>query len=148
MYQPVSYRLQGRMGSRDDLRNLIYTCRQLGVRLYADAVINHMTGGGNDMNIDHRNPNAGCTHWPNKTSSLELYNNLTGSSPFYNQDFTYQCSNVTGYPSSQEYPGAAYGPLDVNYLIIYIYSICIPFGYIIENVLTILKKNSFIVKDH
>ena len=114
MYQPVSYRLQGRMGSRDDLRNLIYTCRQLGVRVYADAVINHMTGGGNDMNIQHRNPNAGCSTWPNKTSSLELHNNLTGSSPFYNQDFIFQCSNVTGFPSSQEYPAAMYGPLDFH----------------------------------
>lgn len=42
MYQPVSYKLQGRMGSRDDLRNMINTCRALGVRVYADAVINHM----------------------------------------------------------------------------------------------------------
>ncbi len=55
MYQPVSYRLQGRMGTRDDLRQLITTCRSLGVRIYADAVVNHMTGGGNDANTQHRN---------------------------------------------------------------------------------------------
>ena len=41
MYQPVSYRLQGRMGTRNDLRRLINTCRKAGVRVYADAVINH-----------------------------------------------------------------------------------------------------------
>lgn len=29
-YQPVSYRLQGRMGSRDELRKAINTCRSLG----------------------------------------------------------------------------------------------------------------------
>lgn len=38
----VSYRLQGRMGSRDDLRKAIQACRSAGVRVYADAVINHM----------------------------------------------------------------------------------------------------------
>lgn len=30
------------MGTRDDVRNLITACRSVGVRLYADAVINHM----------------------------------------------------------------------------------------------------------
>jgi alpha-amylase len=46
------------MGSRDDLRRMLTTCRRAGVRVYADAVINHMTGAGNDGNPRHRN-NAG-----------------------------------------------------------------------------------------
>jgi len=54
MYQPVSYRLQGRMGTRDELRQMIYTCRRYGIRVYADAVVNHMTGSGNDANTHHR----------------------------------------------------------------------------------------------
>ena len=54
MYQPVSYRMAGRMGTRDELRHLIQTCRALGVRVYADAVINHMVGAGNDANPFHR----------------------------------------------------------------------------------------------
>jgi alpha-amylase len=54
MYQPVSYRLQGRMGTRDDLRSMIQTCRRYGVRVYADAVVNHMVGSGNDANPNHR----------------------------------------------------------------------------------------------
>jgi alpha-amylase len=33
-YQPVSYRLQGRMGSRDQLRKAINTCRSLGGTLF------------------------------------------------------------------------------------------------------------------
>ena len=32
------------MGNRDELRDAIYACRSYGVRVYADAVINHMTG--------------------------------------------------------------------------------------------------------
>jgi alpha-amylase len=70
-YQPVSYKLEGRMGTRDELRSMINTCRGLGVRVYADAVVNHMTGGGNDANPDHRNPNANCQAFGAKQSSLE-----------------------------------------------------------------------------
>jgi hypothetical protein len=86
-YQPVSYRLQGRMGSRDDLRRAIQTCRTAGVRVFADAVINHMTGGGNDVNPNHRNPGAGCAEWGAKNSSLNINALNTapeeGPSPMY-----------------------------------------------------------------
>ena len=43
-YQPVSYRLESRSGSRADLQDMINRCRQAGVVIYADAVINHMAG--------------------------------------------------------------------------------------------------------
>jgi hypothetical protein len=46
MYQPVSYRLAGRMGTRDDLRSTIHACRNLGVRVYADAVVCRGWGEG------------------------------------------------------------------------------------------------------
>eukprot|EP01116_Phalansterium_solitarium_P024025 TRINITY_DN8669_c0_g1_i1.p1 TRINITY_DN8669_c0_g1~~TRINITY_DN8669_c0_g1_i1.p1 ORF type:complete len:872 (-),score=231.66 TRINITY_DN8669_c0_g1_i1:183-2798(-) len=109
MYQPVSYKLQGRMGSRDELRQLIQTCRGLGVRVYADAVVNHMTGGGNDGNPQHRNGNGNsCTTWPNKTTSNPQ------PSPFYTQDFAYTYNQHTGQPPSQEFPGVPYGPLDFH----------------------------------
>lgn len=117
-YQPVSYRLQGRMGSRDDLRNAINTCRSLGVRTYADAVINHMTGGGNDANPYHRNPNAGCSTWGIKNSSLNINNQGSaidvGPSPMYTQTFAYTEGEYTGKPPSQEYPAAHLGPTDFH----------------------------------
>lgn len=47
-YQPVSYKLDGRLGTRAQLKSMIHKCRDLGVRVYADAVVNHMSGGGND----------------------------------------------------------------------------------------------------
>ncbi|KAH0788264.1 Alpha amylase, catalytic domain containing protein [Histomonas meleagridis] len=61
MYQPVSYRLQGGMGTRTQLRNMIKKFRSYGLCVYADAVVNHMSGSGNDAQ-DHRNPSAGCTY--------------------------------------------------------------------------------------
>jgi len=109
MYQPVSYRLQGRMGTRDDLRKMIHTCRSLGVRVYADAVVNHMAGGGNDANPYHRNPQAGCAKWGNKSSSL-----AGGHSPSYTQSYTYTTGKHTGKQPLQEFPAVPYGPLDFH----------------------------------
>lgn len=108
MYQPVSYKLQGRMGTRDQLRNMINKCRSHGVRVYHDAVVNHMTSGGNDAQW-HRNPNAGCTYWPPKNSSAG--ENL---SPFYTHSYTYKF-NERGEPSNVlEFPGVPYGPMDFH----------------------------------
>lgn len=42
VYQPVSYRLNSRHGTVTALRSMITTCRANGVRVYADAVVNHM----------------------------------------------------------------------------------------------------------
>ncbi|MFF9167696.1 MULTISPECIES: carbohydrate-binding module family 20 domain-containing protein [unclassified Streptomyces] len=44
-YQPVSYRLQNRLGSESDFTNMVNTCHTAGVKVVADAVINHMTAG-------------------------------------------------------------------------------------------------------
>lgn len=43
-YQPVSYRLESRSGDRAQLVNMIRRCHAAGVKVYADAVINHMAG--------------------------------------------------------------------------------------------------------
>ncbi len=43
-YQPVSYQLISRSGDRTQLVNMIRRCHAAGVKVYADAVINHMAG--------------------------------------------------------------------------------------------------------
>jgi alpha-amylase len=44
-YQPVSYRLAGRRGDRATFAAMVATCHAAGVKIYADAVVNHMAGG-------------------------------------------------------------------------------------------------------
>lgn len=44
-YQPVSYQLETRRGGRAAYAQMIATCHAAGVKIYADAVINHMAGG-------------------------------------------------------------------------------------------------------
>ncbi|WP_069812205.1 alpha-amylase [Streptomyces sp. TP-A0874] len=44
-YQPVSYQIAGRLGDRAAFANMVETCHQAGVKVIADAVINHMSAG-------------------------------------------------------------------------------------------------------
>ena len=46
VYQPVDYNLTSRMGNEDQFKSMVATCRSAGVKVYVDAVINHMTGQG------------------------------------------------------------------------------------------------------
>ncbi|MFW6692324.1 carbohydrate-binding module family 20 domain-containing protein [Streptomyces sp. MAR4 CNX-425] len=44
-YQPVSYKIAGRLGDRGQFQNMVDTCHAAGVKVIADAVINHMAAG-------------------------------------------------------------------------------------------------------
>ena len=44
-YQPVSYKIAGRLGDETAFRNMISACHAAGVKVISDAVINHMTAG-------------------------------------------------------------------------------------------------------
>ncbi|WP_018587309.1 carbohydrate-binding module family 20 domain-containing protein [Salinispora arenicola] len=47
VYQPVSYQLESRFGSRQQFAGMVTTCHEAGVRVYVDAVVNHMAGTNN-----------------------------------------------------------------------------------------------------
>ena len=109
MYQPVSYRLQGRMGTRDQLKNMINTCRKHGLRVYGDAVINHMTANGNDLS-NHRKSGDSCITWGNKTSSAE-----PSGSPYYTPAYTYETNQYTNRGTNVlEFPAVPYFPEDFH----------------------------------
>ncbi|GAU69112.1 alpha-amylase [Streptomyces sp. NBRC 110611] len=44
-YQPVSYKIAGRLGDRDAFASMVGACHTAGVKVIADAVINHMAAG-------------------------------------------------------------------------------------------------------
>jgi alpha-amylase len=44
-YQPVSYRLTSRRGDRAAFASMVSACHAAGVKVYVDAVLNHMAGG-------------------------------------------------------------------------------------------------------
>ncbi|XP_071941612.1 alpha-amylase-like [Antedon mediterranea] len=43
-YQPISYKLETRRGTRGELIDMVERCNKAGVRIYADVVANHMCG--------------------------------------------------------------------------------------------------------
>jgi len=49
-YQPVSYQLSTRRGDRAAFASMVATCHAAGVKIYVDAVINHMAGGTSSGN--------------------------------------------------------------------------------------------------
>jgi alpha-amylase len=44
-YQPVSYKLESRLGTREEFKDMVARCRAAGVAIYADVVMNHMAAG-------------------------------------------------------------------------------------------------------
>jgi len=42
-YQPVSYQIESRLGTRAEYADMVARCKQAGVEVIADAVINHMS---------------------------------------------------------------------------------------------------------
>ena len=73
LYQPVSYKLHSRIGDKKQFKNMINICKQHGVRVYSDVVINHMAGNGNDMYADHRNNAVSCVIGDLKQEELALF---------------------------------------------------------------------------
>ena len=43
-YQPVSYKIESRGGTRAEFADMVERCKDAGVDIYADAIINHMAG--------------------------------------------------------------------------------------------------------
>ena len=43
-YQPVSYKLDSKLGTEAEFKTMIATCNAAGVEIIADSVINHTTG--------------------------------------------------------------------------------------------------------
>ena len=42
-YQPVSYKIISRSGNETQFRDMVSRCNAVGVRIYVDAIINHMS---------------------------------------------------------------------------------------------------------
>ena len=50
-YQPVSYKLESRSVTRAEFSDMVSRCKAVGVDIYVDAVINHMTGSDSGTGI-------------------------------------------------------------------------------------------------
>lgn len=82
-YQPVSYRIESKLGTRSEYAAMIATCRSAGVQVIADVVINHMSG------------QSGGTGWAGTRFSTEQYPGPDGG--YGPQDFNDCRTNISNY---------------------------------------------------
>ncbi|KAI7815170.1 alpha-amylase [Rhyzopertha dominica] len=73
-YQPISYRLTTRSGDEAAFLNMSRRCNAVGIRIYVDAVINHMTGEWNPaVGTGGSTANTGSMSYPSVPySSLDF----------------------------------------------------------------------------
>ena len=102
--QVVSFKYDCRSGNQKQLKKIINRCRAVNVRVYAEIVVNHMTGDGNDMNPIHYT--STCQVWGPKEGS--------GGSPFYTKGNQISYSYYTNKPPANEYPSVPYFPSDFH----------------------------------
>ncbi|MFF0202651.1 alpha-amylase family protein [Streptomyces sp. NPDC005017] len=78
-YQPVSYKIAGRLGDATAFRNMINTCHAAGVKVVVDTVINHMaavngTGTGGSSYTKYNYPGLYSSNdFDNCTASITNY---------------------------------------------------------------------------
>lgn len=71
-YQPVSYKVESRLGTRAEFKAMVDTCHSAGVKVIADAVINHMSG-----------KSAGGTGWAGSSFQHYDYPGIYQSQDFH-----------------------------------------------------------------
>lgn len=105
-YQPISYEITGRGGSRTEFQSMVNRCKAVGVDIYADAIINHMAAldrnfpevpyGPNDFN----NCPEGVTDYTNRDNvqfcDLVGLNDLKTSSEYVRQKIADYMNDLIG----------------------------------------------------
>ncbi|KAB8141050.1 ATPase [Chloroflexia bacterium SDU3-3] len=87
-YQPVSYSLaKSRSGTLAEFQDMVTRCHNVGVDIYADAVINHMTAGGG----------TGFDGTYYHGSNGSAYSKYTYPGTYSEQDFHSCHSNISNY---------------------------------------------------
>ena len=63
-YQPVSYKIENKLGTRAEFKNMVESCNAAGVEVIADAVINHTTGADGGSGTGTAGSSYGIDYFP------------------------------------------------------------------------------------
>jgi len=81
-YQPVSYNMTSRSGDEAAFRDMVTRCNNAGVRIFIDAVINHMTKDGGSGEGTYGSPFDGTAYsYPGVPYDSSHFNLHFGSTP-------------------------------------------------------------------
>ncbi|MFC4333778.1 carbohydrate-binding module family 20 domain-containing protein [Salininema proteolyticum] len=86
-YQPVSYKLDSRLGTRAEFENMVDTCAAEGVGVIADVVVNHMAAGSDSTRHGHAGSEYRRFHYPEAGYDSSDFHS-TGSSYCEISDYT------------------------------------------------------------
>lgn len=89
-YQPVSYKLKSKLGDEYGFKKMITACKDAGVGIIADAVINHMTGAG-----DTHTEGVGGSKYSAKDQSFP-------DAGYKKDDFHQDARNIEHYNNAEE----------------------------------------------
>ncbi|MFF3947625.1 carbohydrate-binding module family 20 domain-containing protein [Streptomyces sp. NPDC001902] len=90
-YQPVSYRIAGRLGDGTAFKNMVDTCHAAGVKVIADAVVNHMSAGSG---TGTGGTSYGKYTYPGYYQDQDFHSCRTNISDYTNRDNVQNCELV------------------------------------------------------
>ncbi|MCZ7427985.1 alpha-amylase family glycosyl hydrolase [Micromonospora sp. WMMA1949] len=92
-YQPVSYRIESRKGTRAQFQSMVNTCHAAGVKVIVDAVVNHMSGQENG-GTGWAGSSYGHYNYPGTYSSADFhYCGRNGNNDIANYNDRYEVQN-------------------------------------------------------
>ena len=89
-YQPVSYKLDSKLGTEAEFKDMIKTCKAAKVGIIADAVINHMAGADNRDKVG-----VGGSKYDVSTQTFE-------DAGYTKDDFHKNTENIKDYTNAEE----------------------------------------------
>ena len=102
-YQPVSYKLNSKLGTEAEFKQMIQTCKAANVGIIADAVINHMAGADNKDKVG-----VGGSKYDVSTQTFE-------DAGYTKDDFHQSAENIKDYTNAEEvWTHRLVGLLDLN----------------------------------
>ncbi|WP_377274354.1 carbohydrate-binding module family 20 domain-containing protein [Peterkaempfera sp. SMS 1(5)a] len=90
-YQPVSYRIANRLGDETSFKNMVATCHAAGVKVIADAVINHMSAGSGTGTAGTQYTKY---NYPGYYQDQDFHSCRTNISDYTNRDNVQNCELV------------------------------------------------------
>ncbi|MEE1296243.1 MAG: alpha-amylase family protein [Bifidobacterium sp.] len=101
-YQPVSYKLDSKLGTQAEFKNMVETCRAAGVDIIADVVLNQTTGAndkGEQTGVAGTKYNATTGDYPGFTGNKDQYPQGVTKDDFHDYD---NGASITGYLNQTE----------------------------------------------
>ena len=90
-YQPISFSIGNVYGTKEELIKFCRECEQIGLRVYADAIINHMAADNQNPLIPHEKVDAKLrnnpAYWKEKINVSDWHNR---------EDVIHHCMNLPG----------------------------------------------------